>query len=150
MKRIFNKTLGVFVIAVAVLCVVLLSSLARPAYASTVADNSAIWYIISDDGAIIVACDPSVSGHLTIPETLGGYPVVTIGDEAFMNCENLTGITIPDTVTSINYCAFQYCTGLKSVYVGSGLQNVGIFAFDDCSALEKIEVAASNEVFHSD
>ena len=56
----------------------------------------------------------SISGELTIPSTIDGHNVVTIGREAFENCSGLTGITIPDIVTSIGYRAFYNCAGLKS------------------------------------
>jgi len=51
----------------------------------------------------------------------GGYWLITeqtpyiIGDKAFKDCENLTGVTIPDSVTSIGRYAFDGCTVLTSV-----------------------------------
>ena len=37
-------------------------------------------------------------GDITIPDTLGGYPVACIGDEAFYNCTGLTNVSISDGV----------------------------------------------------
>ena len=45
---------------------------------------------------------------VTIPNS-----VTSIGDGAFANCSKLTTITIPDDVTSIGYSAFKNCDNLK-------------------------------------
>ena len=55
------------------------------------------------------------SGYVTIPSTVTNsgttYTVTAIGEQAFAcNC-NLTGVTIPNTVTSIGEYAFTYGEG---------------------------------------
>ena len=45
------------------------------------------------------------------------YTVETIGDGAFRNCENLTEITLPASITHIGAGAFAGCTNLQSVNV---------------------------------
>ena len=40
------------------------------------------------------------TGALVIVDTLGGYPVTHIGNDAFKDCA-MTSVTIPDSVTSI-------------------------------------------------
>ena len=46
--------------------------------------------------------------------------VTNIGPKAFENCESLTNITIPSSVTSIDYQVFAGCSGLQSITVASG------------------------------
>ena len=58
-------------------------------------------YMVSNGEATITRCDNDASGSITIPSTLGGCPVTSIGDGAFSYCDSLTSITIPDRVTSI-------------------------------------------------
>ena len=41
---------------------------------------------------------------------------LTIGDYAFYNCEGLTEITIPNSVTRIGNQAFEYCSNLKAAW----------------------------------
>jgi len=58
-----------------------------------------------------------------IPETLKAVIITggaTIVSNAFSDCTGLTGITIPDSVTSIGSNAFIGCTGLTAINVSSG------------------------------
>ncbi len=94
-------------------------------------------YTVSDGKATITSFnDYSYSGSLSIPSTLGGYPVTAIGDSAFRNCYSLTSVTIPDSVTTIGYSAFRSCTNITSVTIGNSVTNIGDYAFGDCSALQ--------------
>ena len=54
-------------------------------------------------------------GGVAIPSTYRGLPVTTICDGAFADCQNLTYISIPSSVTSIGNEAFRGCTSLTSV-----------------------------------
>ena len=72
------------------------------------------------DGEIsITDCDTSISGELIIPETIDGFPVTRIGRWAFSNCDALTSIVIPNSITSISYHAFDGCAGLTSIKVSN-------------------------------
>ena len=48
-------------------------------------------------------------GKSTLTEVIIGNSVTNIGDYALAYCSDLTGITIPSTVTSIGYKAFSDC-----------------------------------------
>ena len=69
------------------------------------------------------AVSTTTTGALTIPSTINGYPVSSIGDYAFDRCSGLKSVTIPDCVTSIGFFAFSRCSGLMSISVGSGNVN---------------------------
>ncbi len=73
-------------------------------------------YTVENGEATITDVDTSISGNVTIPSTLGGYPVISIGDYAFYSCSYLTSITIPNSVTSIGAFAFSNCTRLTDVW----------------------------------
>ncbi len=75
------------------------------------------------------------STNANIPETVDGYTVVAIGNQAFRDNTRITRVTIPATCTTIGGRAFQGCTALATV---NGLENVtsiAYSAFQDCSAL---------------
>ena len=63
------------------------------------------------------AVSTSTSGSITIPSTLGGCPVTSIGKYAFYDCRMLTSVMIPSSVTSIGGYAFNGCSGIRSVVV---------------------------------
>ncbi len=55
----------------------------------------------------------------------------SIAPYAFDYCDSLTGITIPDSVTSIGKCAFSSCRSLANIDISDSITNIGEFAFID-------------------
>ena len=122
--------------------------------------NYKTYYIVSGIGT----CTDT---DIVIPEKYNGYPVTTIGvqafyganitsvtipdsvtsigDDAFSYCTSLTSITIPDSVTSIGICAFRGCTGLTQVIVGSNVTEIDDVAFHNCTALRSVYYMGSAE-----
>lgn len=49
-----------------------------------------------------------------------GADVKRVGENAFLRCQNLISITLPDSVTSIADSAFGLCIGLTNINVASG------------------------------
>ena len=68
----------------------------------------------------IPAISPKPTDAVTIPSTLGGKPVTSIGSYAFYNCSGLTSVTIPAGVSYIYQDAFWGCSGLESFVVEEG------------------------------
>jgi hypothetical protein len=50
---------------------------------------------------------------VTIPDTINGSPVTSIGDMAFAGYGPLTNVTVPNTITNIGNYAFLGCRSLK-------------------------------------
>ena len=59
--------------------------------------------------------------------------VTNIGPSAFTQCYELTSVTIPNSVTTIGYYAFSGCPELATVVIGNGITNVEKGAFYGCS-----------------
>ena len=58
------------------------------------------------------------------------YTVASIKASAFLWCEDLTSVVIPNSVTTIGGSAFYKCTSLKNVTIGSGVTSIGEDAFN--------------------
>ena len=87
------------------------------------------------------------SGDLTIPETViyNGkvYSVVTIDCNAFYDCNDLTSVTIPTSVTLIDKYAFMRCSSLTSIVIPNSVTTINSYAFYDCSSLTSITIPNS-------
>ena len=58
-----------------------------------------------------------------------------VSQYAFADCENLTTINLPLTVTSIGSSAFSGCSKLALITLGSNVLSVGDRCFKGCSIL---------------
>ncbi len=94
---------------------VLVALIALGTVAASAATEGYYTYAVTNGEATITEVDTAIAGDITIPSTLGGYPVTSIGDYAFDCCTGLTSITIPDSVTSIGNSAFSLCISLESI-----------------------------------
>ena len=79
--------------------------------------------------------DSGVSGNLTIPDTLGGYPVVEITG-AFNGCASLNSVTIPVGVSVIGAQAFSGCTSLTNVVIPASVTTIGVDAFNGSGLIQ--------------
>lgn len=89
----------------------------------------------------------SVSGNITIPGMVyynnDFYEVVEIGKYSFTENTDLTGVTIPENVTSIGYGAFDGCKKLSSVTLPKTLSSIINSAFEGCSSLKTVDLPNS-------
>ena len=90
------------------------------------------------DEIILRDCKNLIS--VTIPDS-----VTKIDFGAFDGCSSLTRITIPDSVTSIGGKAFSRCTRLTEIEIPNSVTKIGYNAFDGCSSLTSITIPDSVE-----
>ena len=99
------------------------------------ADINDLVYEIRGDAVTIIGCDTAASGDLTIPSEIEERPVTTIAFEAFMNCGSLTGVVIPEGISSINRGTFAHCRSLRFVVIPESVTSIREGAFAYCSSL---------------
>lgn len=81
-------------------------------------------------------------GEVVIPETITHkgttYTVVAIGNRAFVCCNLVTLVYIPNSVQSIHEWAFGKCSNLVKIIMSNNTQYIDQAAFISCDALTEI------------
>ena len=77
---------------------------------------------------------------VTIPSTITGLPVTSIGGWAFLSSFSVTNVTIGDSVTNIEDCAFSDCHSLAGVTIGINVTRIGVGAFYDATDLSNVTI----------
>lgn len=75
---------------------------------------------------------------LTVPDTVDGQAVTSIGEGCFENVTGITTIILPSTVSRISDHAFSQCDDLRGLSVPEGVRTIGAQAFYGCDALESV------------
>ena len=100
------------------------------------ATSGSYTYTVADGKATITSVNKiNLTGDVVIPSTLGGYPVVAIGDYAFKEC-SFASVTIPNGVTSIGDRAFWGCDGLTSITIPNSVTSIDMMRFLFAQALK--------------
>ena len=110
-------------------------------------------YVLLEDGSTEIIRYTGTAEHLKIPAELDGYPVTSIGNEAFSNysflddefsnCDNLTSVNLPNSITSIGDNAFAWCDSLTSINLPNSITCIGRGAFRYCQRLNNISLPNS-------
>lgn len=84
------------------------------------------------------AKDITIKSEVTIKGT--AYPVTCIDNMAFMDDIYVKKVTLPDTITTLEYNAFFWAKSLTSVKLSKNLTTIGSSAFKECINLTSIEI----------
>ncbi|MBR4256528.1 MAG: leucine-rich repeat domain-containing protein, partial [Clostridia bacterium] len=120
--------------------------------------------LLSKDGRNLIAAPGGMTGSFTLPESIetlgfGAFEetslesisfsknanILTLGYRVFYNADNITEITIPASVVSIDFYAFANCDKLHSVLFDKGNRMTGVYegAFYSCVSLQNITLPES-------
>ena len=97
-------------------------------------------YEVSGSGAVITGWwgEDSV---VSLPTSIGGYPVKKLGDEAMSYLEEgAEHVIIPEGVTAIGELAFYTNISTRRVTLPSTLTTLGYGCFMECASLERIRL----------
>ncbi|MBQ9692671.1 MAG: leucine-rich repeat domain-containing protein [Clostridia bacterium] len=104
-------------------------------------------FVITSSNRSKIGFTGAENESLVIPEKFQDtdgtwYKVVGISEGAFFKCENLTNVTLPDTIKYIDSSVFAYCSSLESCVIPNGITNL-YSTFRDCTSLKSVTLPDS-------
>lgn len=132
---------------ICILTLMLLAATAARAFdfGAATASGQQVYYSVIEGTTEVVAVNPDWSEHTapagllvldaTVDHEGTTYHLTAIAPNAFQSCDELTGIVVPEGVTSIGRMAFAFCTALDSVSLPSTLEQIGTMAFTSTAFL---------------
>ncbi len=88
-------------------------------------------------------------GDIVVPSEINGNKITIIDGPAFYENENITSVTLPDSIEEFGSGAFAYCTALTKINIPASLKIIGYDVFDNCNQLEEIVVDISENTGYS-
>lgn len=106
---------------------------------------------VSVSGGISVTGYDGTAAKVTIPSSINGKTVVSIGEEAFRQ-KPVARVTLPATLTSLGRKCFYGCESLEVVNLGScpSLKTIGEGAFSLCNSLAAVRIPDSVTLIDDD
>ena len=100
------------------------------------------WYSIDENGVLSFKKDKYTGdwNNFVIPDVVDGVIVRELERNFFINCKELTVVTISDCVEVLGEQVFYNCELLHTINFGKNLTTIGQRAFINCYALESIEI----------
>lgn len=96
------------------------------------------YQVIPNTNKAIITKYDGIAAAITIPETLDGNTVVTIGYRAFSGKNNFYTVILPDSLRRIGSHAFDGCGILETVEFASGPVRICDYAFANCTKLDEL------------
>lgn len=112
----------------------------------TDSDPASFTYTLSNGEATVTGYNGSAT-EVTIPASLGGAPVTSIGMGAFVYNQTLTRVTLPEGLKNIGTQAFMGCRMLRSIYIPSSVTDIGLSPFAYCNALNAITLGSASQTY---
>ena len=97
-------------------------------------ENSAAFNYRLENNEIIITAYKGTAVMVNVPSEIDGHPVTAIDDHAFQNT-SVISVILPGTVRSVGWFAFYGCFGLELVSIPSSVTVIDYAAFDGCPNL---------------
>ncbi|NLT15923.1 MAG: leucine-rich repeat domain-containing protein [Clostridiales bacterium] len=156
-KSISLLTMALLIAVMLITALAMLNTAGAIVALSRTGGTTGTWnYTLSDGKATNVYCtSTNLSGSVSVPSALDGYPVVSIGGGTITtgvfhgSRTKVTSITIPNSVTTINDNAFYLCK-ITSMTIPGSVTYIGHRAFTGCSELTTVSIPSSVTTIESD
>lgn len=109
-------------------------------YLQTTGTEGLYEYAEVQGGVAIIKYNSKGNGSLVIPSILNGKQVVMLGERSFSGCYNITSVTIPEGVKTIEKSAFSSCYRIANVTFPNTLISIGTDAFWNCDLLNTVNI----------
>ncbi len=96
-----------------------------------------------ENGKAVITKITAEAESITIPSSLDGYPVYSIGSEA-ISSGTIKTVVISMGVEKLDWFAFDGCTSLYSVTIPASVSSIGYGAFDNTSKALTIKCAKNS------
>ena len=101
--------------------------------------------LFSKDSTTLYECPMGKGGVIVLPQSTSHIAIM-----AFANCRSLTGVTLHEGLTRIDYGAFVNCNRLDNVAIPSTVTSLRSNIFEGCTALDNLTVASGNSHYYMD
>jgi hypothetical protein len=109
-----------------------------------VSGTTTIKYTTTDGQILTIDSLPVKSNTYSGVGEMVVYGVLTrVNEWLFSLNDQLKSITLPESITSIEYAAFTYSAALEEVTLGSGVTYIGNSAFEGCESLVSLYCKAA-------
>ena len=131
-------------------------------------DSELYNYQVNSDSSLVITHYNGSGLNVTVPETINGNTLYSLGSEAFFNNKYITSVTVPGVVTNwgdyvfgncelltsaaisdgckdLGYSTFTGCTSLESVYLSNDLTSVPDYTFVGCTSLKSVNIPSNAE-----
>lgn len=131
-----------------------LTTLPLSAFTYTYEGYTLRYNVVDDDAQTCEVAGPlnnwsdPIAGDLVIPAAAKygavSYEVVSIGENSFYNCNKLTSVDIPNSVTTIKDGAFFGCYNLERIVIPESITSIGVNVFGNCFYTKEVIFNAVN------
>ena len=80
---------------------------------------------------------------IEIPSKYNNKPVVAIGSGAFVECQEIKELILPNTIRIIGQGAFCMCKNLEKINFPNSLKEIHLRAFESCKSLNNVSLPSS-------
>ena len=107
-----------------------------------IVENGLIYHRFADDTLGLIGYEGNPA-DCVIPSSVRGMPVVRIAEGAFMDCDSLKNVQMPDTIKYIGRNCFRNCDGIETIRLSENLEGISRDAFAFCMSLKEIRIPRS-------